>query len=62
SKPERGEKVWELMGRHGITIKKIGVTGGKSLKINSLIDLPVAKLRDIYEGAIPKYMERISRE
>ncbi len=62
SKPEHVEKVWELMARHEIPVTKIGVTGGKNLRINRLVDLPVAKLRYIYEGAIPAYMEHVSRE
>jgi phosphoribosylformylglycinamidine synthase len=62
SKPEDTEKVWEMMARHEILVSKIGVTGGDSLKINGQIDLPVVKLRGIYEGAIPKYMEHISRD
>ncbi len=82
SLPKHQTKVWQLFGRHGVPVQKIGETGGDSLKIAceigspdkipirpandtpkgaNLIDLPVAKLRDIYEGAIPAYMEHISQ-
>ncbi|UCE65333.1 MAG: phosphoribosylformylglycinamidine synthase subunit PurL [Candidatus Zixiibacteriota bacterium] len=54
--PNDKEKVWEIYGRFGVPVKLIGHTGGKLLKINNLIDLPVADLRDIYENAIPSYM------
>ncbi len=82
AKPDQSEKIWEISARHGITVEKIGLTGGENLKIacsagspdtipirpadiaperTYVIDLPVAKLRDIYEGAIPAYMEHISQ-
>jgi phosphoribosylformylglycinamidine synthase len=82
SLPKHKNRVWEVFGRHGVPVQKIGETGGDSLKIASgigspdkiplrpandspkqtnLIDLRVAKLRDIYEGAIPAYMEQISQ-
>jgi phosphoribosylformylglycinamidine synthase len=50
------EKVWEIYGRFGVPVRLIGQTGGKQLKINGLIDMPVKDLRDIYENAIPVYM------
>ena len=58
--PERTEWVGILATKHEISIRKIGVTGGMNLKINDLIDLPVAKLNKIYEEAIPKLMEHVS--
>jgi phosphoribosylformylglycinamidine synthase II len=54
--PQNKEKIWEIYGRFGVPVRLIGHTGGELLKINSLIDLPVIDLRDIYENAIPSYM------
>jgi phosphoribosylformylglycinamidine synthase len=54
--PQNKEKVWEIYGRFGVPVRLIGHTGGKLLKINNLVDLPVADLRDIFENAIPSYM------
>jgi phosphoribosylformylglycinamidine synthase II len=55
------KRISGLAGEYGIQVSRIGKTGGDSLKINDLIDLPVQKLRDIYEGVIPAYMEHIGR-
>jgi phosphoribosylformylglycinamidine synthase len=53
-------RIEELARRHHIPMKKIGVTGGSSLKINAWINLPVDKLRKVYEDTIPKLMENVS--
>jgi len=62
AKPESGEKIWELMARFEVPIIKIGVTGGENLKFNDVVNERISKLRDVYENAIPAYMEHLSRE
>ena len=41
----------------GIPCRKIGVVGGKTLKINGAVDLPVAKLSDAWHNALTQIME-----
>ncbi len=48
-----------IAAKYDLPVQKIGTTGGPDLKINELIDMPVAKLRRGYEGAIPAYMESV---
>jgi phosphoribosylformylglycinamidine synthase len=40
-----------------IPCRKIGVVGGKTLKINGAVDLPVAKLSDAWHNALTRIME-----
>ena len=58
---ENGSKILTLAEASGISIKKIGSTGGSNLKINEYINLPVDKLSRLYEEAIPKLMEYVVR-
>jgi len=47
----------EIARRHNIPLQKIGRVRGSNLKINNVIDLPVAELETIYRQAIAKKME-----
>jgi phosphoribosylformylglycinamidine synthase II len=58
--PKHQQRIARLAKVHRLTVEKIGVTGGADLKINDLIDLPVAKLNRIYEEAIPRLMEHVA--
>ena len=58
--PKSAGRIDELRRRHHVPVKKIGVTGGPNLKFNNWIDVPVDKLRKIYEEAIPKLMEHVT--
>ena len=52
--------ILELCKNKNIPVSIIGKTGGSNLKINDLINCSVSELRDIYESAIPRMMEKIS--
>jgi len=41
----------------GIPCRKIGTVGGKTLKINGAVDLPVEKLSDAWHNALTRIME-----
>jgi phosphoribosylformylglycinamidine synthase len=58
--PKSAARVEELARRHHVTMKKIGVTGGDVLKINSWINAPIGKLRKTYEEAIPNLMAHVT--
>ncbi|MCU0607985.1 MAG: phosphoribosylformylglycinamidine synthase subunit PurL [Candidatus Edwardsbacteria bacterium] len=49
-------KVMALATKHKVGCLKIGAVGGKKLAIRKLVDLPVAKLQESWEGAIPARM------
>jgi phosphoribosylformylglycinamidine synthase len=38
----------------GVPAARLGSTGGDRLVVPGLLDLPLARLRDAYEGAIPR--------
>ncbi len=44
----------EAAARAGIPALRLGVTGGDRLVAPGVLDLPVERLRDAYEGAIPR--------
>jgi phosphoribosylformylglycinamidine synthase subunit PurL len=58
--PKNRERILHMADGFGVTIKRIGTTGGDKIKINDLIDLPIAKLYQIYEDAIPYLMEQVN--
>ncbi len=59
--PEQSRnRIIELCQNNNIPVSIIGKTGGSNLKINDLINCNVAELKDTYESAIPRMMEKIS--
>jgi phosphoribosylformylglycinamidine synthase len=58
--PEHQDRISKLAAIYRVPLARIGITGGRELKINDWIDLPVEKLNMIYEEAIPKLMEQIT--
>lgn len=52
--------VAEICARHSAPLAEIGATGGSELIVEGLFNCPVYELKDIYEAAIPRFMERIS--
>jgi phosphoribosylformylglycinamidine (FGAM) synthase-like enzyme len=52
--PEAAEEVNGLAGTAGVPAARVGVTGGDRLVVPGLLDLPLARLRDAYEGALPR--------
>ncbi|HZA84636.1 MAG TPA: phosphoribosylformylglycinamidine synthase subunit PurL [Actinomycetes bacterium] len=43
-----------LAGEAGVPATRLGVTGGDRLVVPGVLDLPLARLRDAYEGALPR--------
>jgi phosphoribosylformylglycinamidine synthase subunit PurL len=52
--PEAAEALEALAGDAGVPTARLGVTGGDRLVVPGLVDLPLARLRDAYEGALPR--------
>ena len=53
------EPFWNALQEAGVPAKKIGTVGGKSLKINDLIDQPLDKLEDAFYNTLPRLMDRV---
>jgi len=57
----------KMVSQHKIPFSEIGRVGGQTLKIssnsgeNTLIDLPVSRLVDLYDHAIERIMEERKR-
>jgi len=54
---EKVEEISAYLKENGIHHSNIGTTGGKRLKINDMIDLPLEKLAESYYKAMPSFME-----
>jgi phosphoribosylformylglycinamidine synthase II len=52
-KPTNVDAVIALAAKHGITVSKLGTTGGSSLAINDVV-IPLDELRAAFMGTIPK--------
>ena len=52
--PEAAAGLAAAAGRAGVPLRRLGVTGGDALTIPGVLELPVAELRDAYEGALPR--------
>jgi phosphoribosylformylglycinamidine synthase len=55
-KPERATQVEALAQTHGVACAKIGVVGGESFEITSVLQAPVEKLGALFFTAIEKMM------
>jgi phosphoribosylformylglycinamidine synthase len=51
--PERLAELERLASSHGVTVTRIGVTGGDRFRLTAAIDLPLKVIVDGLEGAIP---------
>jgi phosphoribosylformylglycinamidine synthase II len=51
--PEAGGELLALAGAAGVPAVRAGVTGGDRLIVPGVLDLPLSRLRDAYEGALP---------
>ena len=49
----------KIFGSAGIPISRIGSVGGSRLVIESLIDIPLARLADSFYHAMPRFMEKV---
>jgi phosphoribosylformylglycinamidine synthase subunit PurL len=52
--PEAAEDLEATAVRAGVPITRLGATGGDRLIVPGVLDLPLARLRDAYEGALPR--------
>jgi phosphoribosylformylglycinamidine synthase len=52
--PEAAEELQTLAGRTAVPATRLGATGGDRLVVPGLLDLPLSRLRDAYEGALPR--------
>jgi phosphoribosylformylglycinamidine synthase subunit PurL len=51
--PEAGADLLALAREAGVPASRAGVTGGDRLVVPGVLDLPLTRLRDAYEGALP---------
>jgi phosphoribosylformylglycinamidine (FGAM) synthase-like enzyme len=52
--PEAAEQLEALATAAGVPATRLGATGGDRLVVPGLLDLPLPRLRDAYEGALPR--------
>ena len=52
--PETAEELVALAGGAGVPAARVGATGGDRLVVPGVLDLPLGRLRDAYEGALPR--------
>jgi phosphoribosylformylglycinamidine synthase II len=52
--PDAAEQLEALATAAGVPATRLGVTGGDRLVVPGLLDLPLPRLRDAYEGALPR--------
>jgi phosphoribosylformylglycinamidine synthase subunit PurL len=52
--PEVAGELGAVAARTGVPATRVGVSGGDRLVVPGLLDLPLARLRDAYEGALPR--------
>jgi phosphoribosylformylglycinamidine synthase subunit PurL len=58
--PEAAGRVRDLAAAAGVPAALLGVTGGDRLVVPGVLDLPLARLRDAYEGALPRALGELS--
>jgi phosphoribosylformylglycinamidine synthase subunit PurL len=51
--PEATRELESLAAQAGVPATRLGATGGDRLVVPGLFDLPLSRLRDAYEGALP---------
>ncbi len=54
---ENVDKIFKIALKYNIDAKSIGITGGKYLKINELINVDLNEIKDIYFNAFEKYLK-----
>jgi phosphoribosylformylglycinamidine synthase len=54
--PEREDAFTELASRSEVPLVRIGETGGPRAVVDGMFETTVDRLRDVYEGAIPRLM------
>jgi hypothetical protein len=51
---EGSARVFRAAAAAGVPAARLGGTGGDRLVVPGLLDLPLDRLRDAYEGALPR--------
>jgi phosphoribosylformylglycinamidine synthase II len=54
AEPDAAGELLALAGGAGVPAVRLGGTGGGRLVVPGVLDLPLARLRDAYEGALPR--------
>ncbi|MGH2813763.1 MAG: AIR synthase-related protein, partial [Actinomycetota bacterium] len=58
--PASAEKLATLAAEAGTPAIHLGTTGGDRLVVPGLLDLPVSRLRDLYEAALPRALGELA--
>jgi phosphoribosylformylglycinamidine synthase II len=58
--PGAAAELAALAGEAGVPAARLGVTGDDRLVVPGVLDLPLARLRDAYEGALPRALGEIA--
>jgi phosphoribosylformylglycinamidine synthase subunit PurL len=58
--PEASGEVATLAADAGVPATRLGTTGGDRLVVPGVIDLPLSRLRDAYEGALPRALGELA--
>jgi phosphoribosylformylglycinamidine synthase len=56
AEPSNADRIRELASSGGLTLNRLGTTGGGALRFAGIFEVDVAEAREIYEGAIPKLL------
>jgi phosphoribosylformylglycinamidine synthase len=54
AEPDAGQPLTAAAEAAGVPLRRLGSSGGDALVVPGLLDLPLARLRDAYEGALPR--------
>jgi phosphoribosylformylglycinamidine synthase len=54
AEPDAGPALAGAARGAGVRLRRLGASGGDALVVPGLLDLPLARLRDAYEGALPR--------
>jgi phosphoribosylformylglycinamidine synthase len=54
AEPDAGQALGAAAAAAGVPLRRLGSSGGDALVVPGLLDLPLARLRDAYEGALPR--------
>jgi phosphoribosylformylglycinamidine synthase subunit PurL len=54
--PHRAAQLEALAARHEVPFARLGDSGGEVMIFDDLLEMPVARARDVYESAIPQVM------
>ncbi|HTG47656.1 MAG TPA: AIR synthase related protein, partial [Actinomycetota bacterium] len=58
--PADEERLLAIAGARGVPAARLGETGGPRAMIDGLLDVPVAELAEVWEGAIPRLLGEIA--